>query len=147
MCSLVTSSVLFILLCTIEMYLAKEPFAPKRIVVNRTLIAPYLVNFFGMGSAVTMIFHISLYFQAVQAKTAVEAGLLLLPSIGAGVVGSLAGGLIMQATGKFYWLTVAGYFSLFAGTNIIILTTGVVVHSFTGIAIGRRIRPPMTFSC
>jgi hypothetical protein len=138
--SLVAFVVFFILLCAIEMFLAKEPFAPKRIILNRTLIASYLVNFFGMGSAMTILFHISLYFQAVQAKTAVQAGLGLLPSIGAGMIGSLGGGLIMQATGKFYWLTVAGYCSLFAGTTIIALSTGVLVHSFAGIAVGAQIR-------
>jgi len=38
--------------------------------------------------------------------------------------------------GKFYWLTVIGYFCLFAGTTILALTTGAVVHSFAGIAVG-----------
>lgn len=138
--SLVAFTVFFALLCAIEMFLAKEPFAPKRIILNRALIASFLVNFFGMGSAMTMLFHISLYFQAVQAKTAVQAGLNLLPSIGAGVIGSLAGGLIIQATGEFYWLTVAGYCSLFAGTIIIALSTGILVASFVGIAVGVQIR-------
>lgn len=87
-----------------------------------------------------MLFHLSLYFQAVQAETAVEAGLSLLPSIFAGVIGSLAGGLIMQSTGEFYWLTVAGYCALFVGTIIIALNTGILLSSLTGIAVGAQIR-------
>lgn len=139
--SLVAFAILFIFFCAIEMVLAKEPFAPKRIIVNRTLISSYLTNFFGLASAMTMVFHISLYFQAVQAKTAVQAGLWLLPSILGAVAGSLAGGLTMQATGKFYWLTVAGYCSLFIGTLINVLSTGVVGHTMAGIIAGKRITP------
>lgn len=134
--SLIAFAVLFILFCVVEMVLASEPFAPKRIIVNRTLISTYLVNFFGMGSSMTMIFHISLYFQAVQAKSAIQAGLWLLPSILGGVVGSLSGGLLIQATGKFYWITVVGYCSLFVGTTVISLTSGVLVHSLAGITVG-----------
>ena len=134
--SLVTFAILFIFFCTVEMVLAKEPFAPRRIIVNRTLISSYLVNFFGLASSMTSIFHISLYFQAVQAKTAAQAGLWLLPSIIGGVVGSLAGGLTVQATGKFYWVTVVGYCGLFMGSLITVLCTGVVEHNMIGLLVG-----------
>jgi hypothetical protein len=134
--SLIAFAVLFILFCTVEMLLAKEPFAPRRIIINRTLFASYLVNFFGMGTAMTMFFHISLYFQAVLAKTAMQAGLWLLPSIAAPVCGSLCVGLIMQATGKFYWVTVVGYCALLAGTIVVTLNTGILACSLAGIITG-----------
>ena len=142
--SLIAFVVFFILFCTVEMFLASEPFAPKRIIVNRTLISSYLVNFFGLGSSMAVLFYISLYFQAVQAKTAMQAGLWLLPSIFAGVCGSLIGGLVMQATGKFYWITVAGYCTLFAGTIVVTLNTGVVGHSLAGIITGTCVASCMT---
>ncbi|KIM86978.1 hypothetical protein PILCRDRAFT_815427 [Piloderma croceum F 1598] len=134
--SLVAFAVLFILFCTVEMLLASEPFAPRRIIVNRSLFASYLVNFFGTGSSLAVLFYISLYFQAVQSMTAMQAGLWLLPSIGAGVCGSLGGGLTMQATGKFYWLTVIGYCSLLVGTIVVTLNTGILMHSLAGIVVG-----------
>jgi hypothetical protein len=127
---------MFIMFCAVETLLASEPFAPKRIIVNRSLFSSYLVNFFGMGSGMAAMFYISLYFQAVLAKTAMEAGLLLVPSIIAGVFGSLGGGLIMQATGKFYWLTVAGYCSLLVGNIVLTLNTGIVVQSLAGVIAG-----------
>lgn len=134
--ALVAFIVFFVIFATIEMELAREPFAPKRIICNSSLIASYLCNFFGVASALTMLFHLALYFQAVQGKTPSQAGLWLLPSIAAGVAGSLGGGLIMQATGKYYVLTAIAYFGLLVGAIIISLMTGVVVHSTIGIAVG-----------
>lgn len=104
--------------------------------MNRSLISSYMVNFFGMGSGMTMIFHLSLYFQAAKGMSAGQVGLWLLPNVLGGVVGSLAGGLIMQASGKYYWLVVSGYWTLFVGSVVLVLMTGVVVHSMAGIVVG-----------
>ncbi|KZP10949.1 MFS general substrate transporter [Athelia psychrophila] len=134
--SLVAFVALFLLFCVVEMTVASEPFAPKRIVVNRSLIASYMVNFFGVASAMTMIFHIALYYQAALGMTAVQVGLWLLPSIFAGVAGSLGGGLIMQASGKYYWLTISGYCSLLVGSVIVVFAAGVISHSMVWIVVG-----------
>ena len=42
----------------------------------------------------------------------------------------------MQATGKYYWLTVAAYSSLTVGMILIVLFTGLVVDSLVGTIIG-----------
>jgi len=119
------------------MVLASEPFAPKRIIINRSLIASYFVNFFGIASAFTLIFHLPLFFQAVHGKTATEVSLWLVIGVFGSVAGSLGGGLIMQSTGKFYVITVLGYFALFIGSGVVALTSGVVVASSIGVAIGK----------
>ncbi|KIJ23971.1 hypothetical protein M422DRAFT_62375 [Sphaerobolus stellatus SS14] len=98
--------------------LAKEPFAPKHIIVNASLIGSYLTNFFAFGASLSAIFHVSLYAQAVQGKSASETGALLIPAIFAGVTGSLLAGFIMQKTGKYKWLTSGSLISMIAGTNI-----------------------------
>ncbi|KAF8629380.1 hypothetical protein AX17_005676 [Amanita inopinata Kibby_2008] len=123
----------------IEMSFAKEPFAPKRIIVNRSLIAAYLVNFFGMAAGMTQLFHVSLYLQAVQGKTASEASLWLIVSVAGALFGSLTGGLIIQHTGKFYAITVIGYLTLLAGTVVVFLSSGIAVASTVGIASGLTI--------
>ncbi|KDQ49637.1 hypothetical protein JAAARDRAFT_200645 [Jaapia argillacea MUCL 33604] len=125
-----------IFFATVEMKLASEPFAPKRIIINRSLIASYLCNFFGVMSSMCLIYQISLYFQAVRKMSASEAGMGLVPAILGGVVGSLMGGLVMQATGKYYWLTVGEYVGMVSGTLLVTLMTGVLVHSFAGIVVG-----------
>ncbi|KAJ8518503.1 hypothetical protein ONZ45_g4418 [Pleurotus djamor] len=120
----------------IEMELAKEPFAPKRIIINRSLIASYLVNFFGMASGLSMLFHVSLWLQAVKGMSASQAGVWLLWSIGGSVIGSLAGGFMMQVTGRYYWLTVGAYAALFVGGLVTTLMTGLLATSFVALAIG-----------
>lgn len=126
----------------IEMKFASEPFAPKRIIVNRSLIASYLVNFFGIAAGMSMLFHVSLYLQAVQRKSASEAGLWLILSVVGSLVGSLGGGLIMQATGKFYLVTVCSYAAMFVGSGIVILMTGILTRSIYGLAVGAN---PVSF--
>ncbi|KAJ3974956.1 major facilitator superfamily domain-containing protein, partial [Lentinula raphanica] len=64
--ALFASAIMFILFGGFEMEWAKEPFAPKRIVLNKSLIASYLVNLFTVASNLSMLFHVSLYLQAVE---------------------------------------------------------------------------------
>ncbi|KAF9456713.1 MFS general substrate transporter [Collybia nuda] len=129
-------AVFAVLFGVIEMRLAREPLAPKRIIVNSSLIASYLVNLFGVAAQMSMLFHVSLYLQAVERKSASEAGLWLIPSVVGSLVGSLGGGLIMQAMGKFYLVTVYGYVFLFVGTGIVILMTGTLIRSVHGLVVG-----------
>ncbi|PPQ68736.1 hypothetical protein CVT24_007563 [Panaeolus cyanescens] len=134
--SIVAFVISFLAFAFIEMEHAKEPFAPKRIIANRSLIASYLVNFFGIASAFTQLFHLSLYLQAVLGKTASEAGLWLILGVLGGLTGSLTGGLIIQATAKFYAITVVGYVLLLCGTLTVTFTSGVLIVSSLGVAIG-----------
>lgn len=135
--SLAAFSICFISFALIEMKFASEPFAPKRIIVNRTLIASYLVNFFGMASGFISLFYLPLYLQAVLGKTASQAGLWLLIGVFSSLLGSLCSGLIMQATGKYYRLTVISYIALFLGIIIVNLSTGIIASSFIGVAAGK----------
>lgn len=125
----------------IEIRFATEPFAPKRIILNRALIASYLVNFFGMASGFSLLFYIPLYLQAVLGQSASQAGLWLLISVLSGLLGSLAGGLTIQATGKYYRLTILSYFTLLLGTIIVNLSTGIIISSSIGIAAGKFFFP------
>ncbi|KAJ2912592.1 hypothetical protein MD484_g7815, partial [Candolleomyces efflorescens] len=120
----------------VELEWAREPFAPKRIVVNRALIASYLVNFFGIASAFVVLFYVPLYLQAVYGKTASETSLWLILAVFGSVSGSLVGGIIMQATGKYYKLTVFVYFLFLLGTLILTLSSGVLISSTIGIGVG-----------
>lgn len=134
--SFITFVIAFVLFGYIETRVAAEPFAPSRIIMNRSLIGAYLVNFFGMASGMTTIFYVSLYLQAVLGKSASNAGLWLILNVVGGLTGSLSGGLIIQATGKFYAVTVAAYTLLVLGSTTILLNTGLVVHSMIGLAVG-----------
>ncbi|EEB99889.1 hypothetical protein MPER_00314, partial [Moniliophthora perniciosa FA553] len=133
--ALVASAVLFLVFGVIEMKLAKEPLAPKRIIGNRNLIVNYLVNFFASASQMAMLFFASLYLQAVRSMSPSQAGLWLVPSVFGGVSGNLSGGLLIQATGRYYWVTVAGYCVQMMGLLDITLSAGVLFTSVVSLTI------------
>lgn len=65
-----------------------------------------------------VVFHSSLYLQ-VGGASAARAGLGLVPAVLGSVTGSLSSGLIMQKTGKYYWLTVGAYNMQLVGTSVL----------------------------
>ena len=87
----------------------------------------------------SMIFNVSLYLQVVKGRSASEAGLWLILSVAGGLVGSLAGGLTIQAMGKFYAITVGAYCMMFFGVGLIVLTTSVPAQSLVGFAFGEKL--------
>ncbi len=139
MASLSLSFPLFVIFIFIEQRLATEPFAPGRIIFERSLVACYLCNFFSFAGLMAVTFYLPLFFQAVDGFTAAQAGMVLLPSVASGVIGSLFGGILMQKTGKYYWLTIFAYTSLVLGAVPILLFTGLVVNNTPGIIIGLSI--------
>ncbi|KAI9826738.1 MAG: hypothetical protein M1819_007283 [Sarea resinae] len=120
----------------VEMKVAVEPFTPGHIIFERSLIACFLCNFFSFGGYLAAIFYIPLFFQAVDGLSATQAGVRLIPCIVSGVSGSLFAGLLMQKTGRYYWLTVIAYTWLTIGMLPIILFSGVVTNSTWGICAG-----------
>ncbi|KAK1221188.1 hypothetical protein PQX77_016000 [Marasmius sp. AFHP31] len=134
--ALAISGVSFVLFALTEMKWAREPFAPRRIIVNPSLIAAYLVNFFAVASQMSMIFQASLYYQAVQSFSAARAGLAIIPTIVGSVLGSLTGGLVIQATGKYYLITALACFLQVVGTLDVVLGSGIVFTSVAGISAG-----------
>jgi MFS family permease len=125
----------FALFTVVETRWAKEPFAPARILAGKHLFPSYLCNFFGIASALSLLFYVSLYLQVVSRKTAHEVGLYIIPSVFFSLAGSLGGGLIIQATGDFYWITVVGECTLLFG-NLVLLAMIGVTRSVVGLMIG-----------
>ncbi|KAI0739360.1 MFS general substrate transporter [Daedaleopsis nitida] len=135
--ALALAIVFFAVFVAVELRWAREPFAPRHIVGDRSLLASYLANLFSNAAAVTLIFHVSLYLQAVQGANAAEVGLVLLPTIFGGVAGSLTTGVIMQTTGKYYLLTIGAYVLMLAGDLLVSLVTGPLVkYTLAGLTVG-----------
>ena len=133
---LIASIFLFACFIFVEMRLASEPFAPGHIIFERTMLAGYGCNFFSFGGWLAILYYLPLYFQAADGLSATGAGLRLLPAIIAGVSGSLFGGLVMKKTGKYYWLTVAGYTALPLGAVVIFLFSGAIAKTTWGMFVG-----------
>lgn len=134
--SLCISFLFFAAFVFVEEKIAAEPFAPGRVIFHRKLIACYLCNFFAFAGWMACIFYLPLFFQVVDGVTATQAGLRLLPGIVSGVIGSLLGGIVMQKTGKYYWLTVSVYMIIVIGMVLILLFAGLVANSTYGIELG-----------
>ena len=134
--SLCVSIPLFFLFAFVEIKVAAEPFAPRRIIFERSLIACYLCYFFAFGGWLTVIFYVPLFYQAVDGLSATQAGVRLLPNVFASVSGSLLGGLLVKRTGKYYWLIVFAFSTAILGTIMIVLSTGLVVNSTYGVSVG-----------
>ncbi|OBT90249.1 hypothetical protein VE02_01296 [Pseudogymnoascus sp. 03VT05] len=127
--SLLAASIpIYTLFMVVEHYVS-HPFAPSGIIFNRLLSPPLICNFFAFAGYMAMIFYVPLFFQAVSGYTSTEAGLLLIPGIVGSVTGSVGGGIIMQKTGKYYWLTISGYTMMVTGVTTIFLCSGVLVTS------------------
>ncbi|KAL2044797.1 hypothetical protein N7G274_002572 [Stereocaulon virgatum] len=87
----------------VEATRASEPIIPVPLLLNRTVLAACLANWFYAMTTMALLFYGPLYFQ-VRGFSATEAGAAMIPqSIGI-AVGSIAAGLIMRWTGKYYIL-------------------------------------------
>ncbi|OLN94028.1 Vacuolar membrane amino acid uptake transporter fnx2-like protein 1 [Colletotrichum chlorophyti] len=106
---LAAAPALFAVFVFVEMRVASHPFAPGHVIFDRSLFACYLANFFGIAGHIASIFFLPLFFQAVQGASATQAGAALVPAMIASVVASVAGGLVMRRTGRYFTLTVLAY--------------------------------------
>ena len=106
----------------IESKIATEPVIPVKLLLNRTVFAACLTNWFTTMCVFAILFYGPVYFQ-VRGLSATQAGARLIPqSVGLGI-GSVLSGLIMRWTGRYYFLSV--------GTEMIFLGSGVLISTFT----------------
>ncbi|KAM7199434.1 Major facilitator superfamily domain containing protein [Rhypophila sp. PSN 637] len=88
---------------------------PPRLFKSRDVVCAMAFAFFFGAAFFPLVYYLSLYFQAIQGDTAVEAGIKLLPMLIAVVIASVAtGGLI----------TVVGYYNPFILPSMILFTVG-----------------------
>ncbi|KAI1878181.1 uncharacterized protein JN550_000363 [Neoarthrinium moseri] len=132
---LALTPVLFALFILIEVKFASNPFAPGHVILNPPVLAAYGANFFGVAAQMGTWFFAALFYQGAMALTATESGLMFLPGTISGLIGSLGGGIIMKRTGKYYWLTLVGYFIVFLSIILLALFTGAIAKSLAGVVV------------
>lgn len=102
----------------IEARRAVEPVIPVKLLLNRTVAAACLTNWFTTMACFMVIFYTPIFFQ-VRGLSTTQAGVRLIPqSVGASV-GSLSAGLIMNKTGKYRVLGLALISSFVLGTGLL----------------------------
>lgn len=110
----------------IEEKIASEPIIPVRLLLEPTVLAACLVNWFASMGIYAFLFYGPLFFQAVGESSA-KTGLRLVPNSLGTAIGSIGSGLIMRSTGRYYLMTVlsAVFFTAASVAHIWILRLGV----------------------
>jgi len=101
----------------VEANVAKEPVIPVRLLLNRTVAAACLTNWFATMVVFTILFYAPLYFQA-QGSSTTQAGIRLIPQSIGSSVGSLGSGLLMKQTGKYKVLGLVAVALQIIGTGL-----------------------------
>ncbi|KAK6442317.1 hypothetical protein LTR95_001449 [Oleoguttula sp. CCFEE 5521] len=94
----VVSLLVFIL---IEDRIASEPIIPVRLLLNQTVAAACLTNWFETMAVFGLLYYVPVYFQTVGGLSSTAAGARLIPQSAGAAIGSLSSGLLMRATGKY----------------------------------------------
>ncbi|KAL8845514.1 MAG: hypothetical protein Q9176_000150 [Flavoplaca citrina] len=103
--SLPLSAVFLMIFIVIEANYASEPVIPVRLLTDRTVFSACLTNWFTTMCQFSILFYGPIYFQ-VKGLSTTAAGARLIPaSVGVGL-GSVATGLVMRKTGRYYYLSI-----------------------------------------
>ncbi|KAJ5899374.1 hypothetical protein N7495_004118 [Penicillium taxi] len=103
--SLPLSAVFLGIFIYVEACVVLEPIIPVRLLLDRTVAAACLTNWFTTMSVFGLLFYLPLYFQ-VQGLSATAAGVRLIPQALGTSIGSLGCGVIMRASGRYKLLNV-----------------------------------------
>jgi len=85
---------LFVAFLFVETRVASEPFAPARVLFQRSIFACLSSNFCAYAFWLAALYYMPLYWQAVEMASATQASVRLLPGFVAGVAGSLLAGAV-----------------------------------------------------
>ena len=99
------SFISLLLFIYIESNRASEPIIPVKLLLNRTVLAACLTNWFLTMCVFSMLFYGPIYFQ-VKGLSTTQAGLRLIPQSIGTAMGSVISGLIMRQTGKYSILNI-----------------------------------------
>ena len=126
--SLSLSAVLLGAFIWIESSYAVEPVIPVKLLLNRTVAAACLTNWFATMAQYGVLFYAPIYFQ-VRGMSPTQAGERLIASAAGTGIGSIACGMYMRWAGRYYGLSATGLGVFVLGLGLICsltLTTPVV---------------------
>ena len=115
----------------IEERVATEPVIPVRLLLDRSVMAACLTNWFITMAVYALLYYGPIYFQIVRDLSATRAGALFVPSSVGMALGSLGSGILMRATGRYYLLNIAMQVIMVAACSLILATFNANVNDFT----------------
>ena len=129
--SLPLSLIFLLAFIYVEDRVADAPIIPVRLLMNQSVLAACLTNWFGTMSVFALIYYGPVYFQVVRGISATGAGTLFIPQAVGAAVGSLGSGFIMRLTGKYWWLNVGIQTMMIVAASLILATFNATVHKVT----------------
>ena len=120
--TLPVSFISLLLFIFIESNYASEPVIPVKLLLDRTVLAACLTNWFLTMGVYALLFYGPIYFQ-VKGLSPTQAGARLIPQSIGTAIGSVSSGLIMRWTGKYYILNIC--------IQILFTTAYALISSFT----------------
>lgn len=98
------SAVFFFIFIYVEDKVASEPMIPVRLLLDRTVGAACITNWFATMTVLGSLYYVPIYFQ-IQGYSATAAGVRLIPQAVGTAIGSLGTGIIMKNTGRYKFLS------------------------------------------
>ncbi|KAK3292697.1 major facilitator superfamily domain-containing protein [Chaetomium fimeti] len=108
-------AVMAIIFIGIQIWKGDKATLPPRLFKNRDVLCAMFFTFFFGAAFFPLVYYLSIYFQAVQGDSAVQAGIKLLPLLISVVIMSIAGGGLIAAV---------GYYNPFIIPSMALLTIG-----------------------
>lgn len=105
---LVLCGVLCIAFIAVQVWKGEGAMIPPRIMKQRSIAAASFFAFFQMSGAMTLMYYLPIWFQAIKDVSAVKSGIMLLPLVLSTVVGAIGSGILTSKLGyytPFFWLS------------------------------------------
>ncbi|KAM3087496.1 hypothetical protein ACMFMG_001580 [Clarireedia jacksonii] len=99
----------------VELKHAEEPIIPLTLLWDRSVASGCLTNFLSSGSRFAMLFYLPIFLE-VQGYNSTQVGLRLIPASIGGAIASLASGIFVKKTGRFYNLGIAAQLIFLVGS-------------------------------
>ncbi|ODQ65141.1 MFS general substrate transporter [Nadsonia fulvescens var. elongata DSM 6958] len=104
----------------VELYIAREPVIPVRLLTHRTILNSSLANWLITMSYYSTVYYVPIFFTAILDMSATETGSRLAGTFFGASSGSFAAGYYMKRTGRYYYLGVASSFVFLMGVGVLL---------------------------
>jgi hypothetical protein len=98
---LVTFSVLFVIFIIVEVLTPETAMAPARVVLNRSIAGSMVFMFLLSGGMMSIIYYLTIWFQAVKGDSAMHAGISTIPLVLSLVIMSIVTAIFTENIGYY----------------------------------------------
>ncbi|KAK9451565.1 major facilitator superfamily domain-containing protein [Limtongia smithiae] len=103
----------------VELYIAREPIIPLRLLNNRTVAGSAFTSWFTTMVYFSNIFYTAIYMISVKGESPTKSGGSLMPQFIGSSLGSVVCGAYMRATGRYRLMTYLAMFSIVSGSALL----------------------------